>query len=241
MTAVRIEQVDRLECTVEQHRWNFAENNAAETDARWAAAVALKPRLFNGRVLLSHRQAIETVAGERVFNAAFFETDFKNFMVSRDMGFPDPNVFNCFAMAALRGSDGAFLLGEMAAHTANAGQIYFPAGTPDLDDVKGTVVDLAGSVLRELEEETGLVPNEVAVPPGCAIVFEGQQIACMQIVEMAMTADAAKHRIEAELARQTNAELAHMYSVKTPADIRPDRMPGHTVAYLHHMLSGRTA
>jgi hypothetical protein len=34
-------------------------------------------------------------------------------------------------MAALRGADGAFLLGEMAPHTTNGGQIYFLAGTPD--------------------------------------------------------------------------------------------------------------
>ena len=41
------------------------------------------------------------------------------------------------------------------------GKIYFPAGTPDLGDVKNGALDLAGSVARELFEETGIGADEV--------------------------------------------------------------------------------
>ncbi len=99
-----------------------------------------------------HRGAFE---GD-VFRGAYLETRFSRFIAWRDFGFPDRTMRNCFAMAALRAADGAFLLGVMGAHTANAGKVYFPAGTPDLDDVVGDRVDLAGSVARELGEETGL-------------------------------------------------------------------------------------
>ena len=58
-------------------------------------------------------------------------------------------------MAALRAADGPFILGEMGGHTANAGKIYFPAGTPDNHDVVGGKVDLAGSALRDSARKLG--------------------------------------------------------------------------------------
>ena len=64
-------------------------------------------------------------------------------------------------MGAVRASDGAFLLGVMDAHTANAGKIYFPAGIADRSDVVGETVDLAGNVMREVAEETGLTADDL--------------------------------------------------------------------------------
>ena len=79
-------------------------------------------------------------------------------MAWRDWDFPQTGVTNCFFDGrTLRSSDGAWLL-VMAAFTSAPGRIYFPAGTPDPDDVADSNVDLAASVAREVTEETGLVP-----------------------------------------------------------------------------------
>ena len=145
-------------------------------------------------------------AGDR-FSASYFETDFASFLAWRDWGFPDPAVFNGFGMGALRCADGAFVLGEMGQHTSNAGRIYFPSGTPDLDDIRDGTVDISGSVARELEEETGLAPPTIAAtrigtasPPGTAV-------AMIRILRVDMPGEALRGRIEGNLALQRSARI----------------------------------
>ena len=112
-------------------------------------------------------------------------------------------VDNCFAMAALRCADGAFLLGEMAPHTFNAGQIYFPAGTPDPNDVFDNRVDLEASVRRELFEETGIEASETIMASGWTLALTPQRIACMKLMTLPLPAESAKARVEAYLARRS--------------------------------------
>jgi len=156
MTAPRIHRVTTLDLPVRPWPWPFAAERRAEIDAHFAVKQSEKPKIWNGRILIGRNPVFTT---ER-FCADYFETDFASFLAWRDLGFPDQSVFNGFGMGALRSRDGAFLLGEMGEHTANAGRIYFPSGTPDLADVRDGAVDIAGSVAREVEEETGLTPAD---------------------------------------------------------------------------------
>ena len=43
-----------------------------------------------------------------VVRGNFFETGFADFLAWRDWGFPDRSLVNCFAMLALRASDGSY-------------------------------------------------------------------------------------------------------------------------------------
>ena len=96
--------IDRLELGIAPHRWEFAEAWRDQIDAHFAACCRAVPNLWNGRVLLMNDVA---VAGGAV-RGTFFETGFADFLAWRDWGFPDRSVVNCFAMAALRASDGAY-------------------------------------------------------------------------------------------------------------------------------------
>ncbi|WP_240540085.1 NUDIX hydrolase [Salinarimonas soli] len=192
--------------------------------------------MFNGKVLLMRDLHFD----EDTFRAAYFEVDFAAFLAFKEFGFPDPAIANGFAMGALRAADGAYVLGVMGPHTANRGRIYFPAGTPDRSDLtEDGRVDLAGSVLRELREETGLGEGDVTVGEGWTIVRDGPTIAYMRPVALAESAEAARDRIRGLIAAQPDPELADIVIVREPADIDEARMPRFLLAYLRDALAQR--
>jgi hypothetical protein len=227
MDDVRAVAVERLELRLAPRAWGFSAERRADIDAYFAAIKRAQPALWNGRVMLLYQWAL--VDGR--FTGAYFDTDFASMIAWRDWGFPDPLVRNCFAQGALRSADGAFLLGVMGAHTANAGKIYFPSGTPDLDDVIGDAVDLDGSVMRELTEETGLGAGDVRPASGWHAVFAGPRIGMMKILQSAEPATALRTRILAFLAQQATPELVDIRIVRSSADYDP-MMPSFITTFL---------
>ncbi len=234
----RLLQVGELDFTFEPSRWAFAERRAASIAAHWARVIKAKPALFNGRVLLLGRRKIEVGQnGALTLRGAFFETDYADFLAWEEFGEEGEAVDNCFSMAALHSADGAFLLGEMAPHTFNAGQIYFPAGTPDPADIFDGKVDLEASAQRELLEETGVGADDASVAPGWTLVFTPRRIACMKLMTLSATAAEAKAEIDAYLARDPHAEFSRMHIVRGPRDIDSARVPTFVAAYLREMFA----
>ncbi len=229
-TIVRLSRVDAL---VEPYDWAFARDNAGKIAAHWADISAGKPAMFNGRVMLQHRAAIR----DGVFEAGYFETDYAAFMTWRDAGYPGPAIRNGFAMAALRANDGAFLCGKMGDHTANAGKVYFAAGTPDRDDARpdGTL-DLAGSVTRELGEETGLRIGELAVGEGWTALIEQGRIAFMREVGIDLPADEARALMLERMKHLEEEELSDIVIVRDLAATEKHDMPPFMRRYLAHIF-----
>ena len=232
MTVPVIHRVTQLDLSVQPWSWPFAEERRADIDAHFALKRDAKPQLWNGRVLLGR----DPVFSGDCLRAGYFETDFASFLAWRDWGFPDRGVFNGFGMGALRCSDGAFVLGEMGDHTANAGRIYFPAGTPDPDDIRLGSVDIAGSIAREIEEETGLRPSDYHAGAHWDCVVSGAAIAMMRILNIDLTGEALRARIEANLARQHQPELVAMHLVRTTSDLTA-AMPRFVTAFLERQFS----
>lgn len=234
MTSLTIHRVTTLEFSVRPIVWPFAEERRDEIAAHFAEKQRERPKIWNGRVLLG-RDAVFT---DGHLAATYFETDFASFLAWRDWGFPDKAVFNGFGMGALRASDGAFVMGEMAAHTANAGRIYFPSGTPDLDDVRDGALDIPGSVARELGEETGLTKADYRAEPDWHCVVTGPSIAMMQVLNMTMPGDAARARIEANLAQEAEPELSAIHLVRGVSDLTPS-MPRFVTAFVEQQFASR--
>jgi 8-oxo-dGTP pyrophosphatase MutT (NUDIX family) len=226
MTPPVIHRVTALDLTFQPRPWPFATERRTEIDAHFAIKRAEKP-IWNGRILLARNPRF---SAER-FSAGYFDADFSSFLAWRDWGFPDASVFNGFGMGALRCADGAFVLGEMGGHTSNAGRIYFPSGTPDLDDIRDGAVDISGSVAREVLEETGLAPADYRAASHWDCVVSGAAIAMIRILDVALSGDELRARIEANLARQVQPELAAIHLVRATSDLTA-AMPRFVTAFI---------
>jgi 8-oxo-dGTP pyrophosphatase MutT (NUDIX family) len=232
MAPVAIHRLTKLDLKVRPWPWPFADERRTDIDGHFALQQRQTPQLWNGRVLLARNPDF---TGDR-FRADYFETDFSSFLAWRDWGFPDRSVFNGFGMGALRCSDGAFILGEMGQHTANAGRIYFPSGTPDLDDVHDGAVDIPGSVAREVEEETGLTPADYTAAAHWDCVVLNASIALIRTLQVDMPGEALRARIEANLAAQHQPELSAIHLVRGVSDLTP-AMPRFVTAFIEKQVS----
>lgn len=225
-----VREVGRLDLSFEPWAWPFATARRAEIDAHFTRQRELRPQIFNGRVLLLRAPRHE---GD-IFRASYFETDFASFLAWRDWGFPGSGVYNGFGMGALRGNDGVFLLGEMGAHTANAGRVYFPSGTPEPRDIVRNRVDMAASVYREVEEETGLKSFDYVAQQRWHCVESGAAIALMRLLECNRPAESVQRKILTTLKTQKEPELSDVHLVRDRRDFTP-AMPAFVTAYIDAM------
>jgi hypothetical protein len=231
MTLLVIHRVSKLDLRFRPEPWPFADARRADIEAHFVAKQREKP-IWNGRILLAR----DPVFTGNHFSASYFEADFASFLAWRDWGFPDQAVFNGFGMGALHCSDGAFVLGEMGQHTSNAGRIYFPSGTPDLEDLSAGAVDIAGSVAREVEEETGLAAADYRADTDWDCVVSGSAIAMIRILNVDISGEALRARIEANLARQNQPELSAIHLVRGVSDLTA-AMPRFVTAFIEKQFA----
>ena len=230
--------VARLDARLIAHDWAWARDNTARIAANWERRRAATPAIFNGRILMIARMAVEPDGSRATIE--FFAADYAVLLAHADLGFEDAQVANGFAMGALAGRDGGFLLAEMSAGTANAGRLYFAAGTPDLSDVTADgTVDLAGSILREIREETGLTVGPDALAPGWVIARHEGRVGFMRGVRLHDSADSVRVRILAHIAAESEPELADVVILRDGADIDREaaRMPAFLPPYLRAAMA----
>jgi 8-oxo-dGTP pyrophosphatase MutT (NUDIX family) len=213
---IEIAALDRTEVVFEHRSWSFAADRRGEIAAHFAELCGSRPDIWNGRVLLLGGYVIEG----RTLRGSCFETDFASFCAWRDWRFPDAAVHNVFAAAALQSADGAFLVGEMAASTANAGLVTFPCGTPEPADLNAAGrLDLAANLGRELLEETGIAIGELRAEPGWTMVRDRCYLAFVKVVTASENADLVRTRVMRHLDREQRPEFVDIRIVRSLADL----------------------
>ncbi len=231
MTVTRIERVDGFDGRLLPGSSPIEQTERSAIAAGWAKATAANPQLFNGKVLLADEVA---VVGRRL-RLGYIEANFATYLWLRDRGGVEQRLLNAFGGAAVVSSDGKVLLARMAKGSANEGLIYFPAGTPDRDDLVGDVVDLDGSIDRELAEETGIVAPLARPAERRVAVWDGRYVACVRRIDVDLTAAEIEERVGAHLAAERAPELDALYFVRS-ADEAPDGALDYVRAALPHLL-----
>src|SRR5262249_34329660 len=118
--------------------------------------------------------------------------------------------------------------------------VYFPAGTPDPDDVSDGLLDVGASIAREVEEETGLTPADYRPRAHWDCVVTATSIAMMQILDIDVSGEELKRWIEANLARQEDPELSAIGLVRNRAELT-STMPLFVTAFLEAQFDGGPA
>ena len=90
-------RVERLELAFTPKPWPFATERRAEIEAYFVELQRQKPAIWNGRVLLMHRQVVR----DGVFSGEYLETDYASFSAWRAWGRPHAGVHDCFGAAAI--------------------------------------------------------------------------------------------------------------------------------------------
>jgi 8-oxo-dGTP pyrophosphatase MutT (NUDIX family) len=231
---VEIIPLRAVDARLEPATWAFAQERKAEIAAHWMQVTGGKPEMFIGTVLMQHRWEIR----DGIYETGYSPVDYASFLAWPHLGKPGPARRNGFAMAALRAADGPFILGVMAEHTANAGKIYFPGGTPDMSDVTPDGrVDLSISMVRELLEETALRPDEVVIQPDWTLVTAAHRAAFLRPARLVYPAAEAQRIILSRLASETDGELASIAVVGNPAEIDEAMTPDFAKAYMRAVFA----
>ncbi len=216
VAADRVLRFRTCRLTVTTDAWPYAVAEADAIDRHWQRRSSENPALFNGVI---HMLRTATVEADH-FDGAFLRTNFKSYLYWREQGFPAAGIRDAFGSALLRSREGHVLLGRQGGGNLNAGQAYLPGGFIDHRDVAANgAIDIDGSILRELHEETALEPAEFEVRPGYIVTFSGPLLSIGLELQSSLDAATLRTRILSHIAREKNSELTDILIVRSPSDL----------------------
>jgi 8-oxo-dGTP pyrophosphatase MutT (NUDIX family) len=223
--------ITALDLRLHSGSWSFAEAEKSRIAEHWRKLADANPRIWNGDVLIC--------AGAEVANSVltgrFIKTDYASFVAWRDWGWPDKTVCNVFGSAIVHTADNALLYGRMASHTLNAGKIYPPGGSLEMKDVATDGrVDVMGSLIRELMEETGLDAAD-AERGELLAVFDGPRLSVAQVFRFAQPAEVLAEEVRRYLHDGHEDELSDIEIVRASSQF-DSTMPAYAVALARYLV-----
>jgi len=183
------------------HPFYLAERAAIE--ANWREEVAANPALYDGRMLLQARVALED--GRLVSEG--HEISFSTFLWWRKQA-DRRGGLHIYAYPVIESADGALVAIRMGSHTANAGMVYFACGSFEPSDVTDGVCDPEHNMYREVREETGLDLGQARVETGYRVAHFRRAVTLFRVYRFDLPAEEICRRIEAHMQVAEDKEIA---------------------------------
>ncbi|MTH94967.1 GNAT family N-acetyltransferase [Roseibium sp. RKSG952] len=228
-----VQPLKALNVSLSPAPWRFETENAEAVETHFAALKHKNPHLWNGRTLKLTGYTLT----DGVFSGTCTETSYAAFLTWRDWGAPDCEAYNMFGSAVIVSSDGALLYGVMASHTATSGWVYPPGGNLDPGDIRsGGIVDVEGSIYRELEEETGLRQSQVRPGP-LLVTLDGPRISIARVIHVDKPAELLRQEILDHSLKSAEQELADIRIYRQRPDFSDPAIVPYARALGLHVLA----
>ncbi|MCA0275235.1 MAG: hypothetical protein LCH86_04440 [Proteobacteria bacterium] len=212
--------VDEVDVRLVDEPHPFERDNAEAIAANWQAEKEARPALFDGIVVLLSELAYRDNRLVGRCHAVRFST----FMLWRKLK-PVSSAEHAFAHAMLISSDNALVAIRMGSHTANAGKVYFAAGSFEPEDFRDGLVDLDYNMLREVREETGLDLGQAEREQRCHALSVESGTVIVRCFRAAETADELAERIRAFVATDPDPEIEGPVIIRGMHDLPEGLMP----------------
>ncbi len=180
----------------------FEIENAEAIEAYWRQASAENPALFDGRLVLHSDLACRD--GKLVGTCR--EVRFATFLYWRDRK-GSRSAEHAYAHAALVSADNRLVAIRMGRHTANAGSVYFAAGSFEAIDFADGRVDVDANMIREVGEETGLDISALPRDPSYHLYSQDGGTVIMRRYYLPYRGQEIAERIERFVAMENEPEI----------------------------------
>lgn len=194
--------IDAIDVRLSPDVHPYATRHAQAIADHWQDETRRNPRLFDGTVML--HSALSLDGGK--LTGLSHPVPFSAFMHWRARrGAQD--VAHLFAYAVPVAACGRLVAIRMGAHTANAGQVYFAAGSFEPVDFSDGLLDAEANMRREVGEETGLDLARARAEPGFRLTRVGETVLLFRRYFLEDDADSIADRIRAHVADDADPEI----------------------------------
>lgn len=186
----------------DEHPYHVAERDAAAEN--WRGEVARNPALFDGKMVFQK----SAVFDRGTIRAEGHIVPYSTFLWWRKQTDCAGGI-HLFAFPVLVSSDGALIAIRMSGTTANAGQVYFAAGSLDESDIVDGFCDVDGNMRREVLEETGFdLDHAATADPQLYASHQNRRVTLYRLFRFSMTAAEMAASIRSRADRDEEVEDA---------------------------------